>query len=126
MINQPRFQRAVSEALSRLKILSEKYKPLMPYLVFTSGGKQTDFTVDIDQVLKTLPTLDENTRIEVRIHILRHSLIRRLKKDPLIDRELTLQSDASIRIMMGTLDTLSKIKAKFILGEGPIYNEHKG
>jgi hypothetical protein len=116
MIDPIRFKRAVSDALSRLKILSEKYKPLAPYLVFTAGGKQIDFTTDMDQVLKALPTLDENARIEVRIHILRHSLIRKLKKDPLIDRELTMQSDASIRIVMGTLDTLAGGKAKFMLG----------
>ncbi len=116
MITQTRFQRAVTEALSRIKILSEKYKPLMPYLVFTSSGKQIDFTSDMDQALKALPGFDENTRVEVRIHILRHSLIRRLKKDPLIDRDLTLQSDASIRIVMGALDTLAGMKAKFMLG----------
>jgi hypothetical protein len=116
MINQTRFQRAVSEALSRLKILSVKYKPLTPYLVFTAGGKQIDFTTDMDQALKAMPNLDENTRVEVRIHILRHSLIRRLKKDPLIGQGLTLQSDASIRIVMGTLDTLAGRKAKFMLG----------
>jgi hypothetical protein len=116
MINQTQFQRAVTEALSRLKILSEKYKPLTPYLVFTAGGKQVDFTTDMDQVLKALPGFGENTRVEVRIHILRHAIIRKLKKDPLIDRELTLQSDASIRIVMGTLDTLAGRKAKFMLG----------
>jgi hypothetical protein len=116
MITQTRFQRAVTEALSRIKILSEKYKPLMPYLVFTSSGKQIDFTSDMDQALKALPGFDENTRVEVRIHILRHAIIRKLKKDPLIDRELTLQSDASIRIVMGTLDTLAGRKAKFMLG----------
>jgi hypothetical protein len=118
MISQTRFQRAVSEALSRLKILSEKYKPLKPYLVFTAGGKQIDFTSDIDQVLKALPLFDENAQIEVRTQILWHSLIRKLKKDPLIDRDLTMQSDASIRIVMGTFDTLAGITAKFMLGDG--------
>ena len=116
MINQTRFQRAVSEALSRLKILSEKYKTLMPYLVFTAGGKQIDFTTELDQVVKALPSFDENSRIEVRVHVLRHSLIRKLKKDMLIDRELTMQSDASIRIVMGSLDTLAGNIPKFMLG----------
>jgi hypothetical protein len=60
--------------------------------------------------------LTENAQIEVRTQILRHSLIRKFKKDPLIDRELTMQSDASIRIVMGTLDTLAGIKGKFLLG----------
>ena len=116
MIDPMRFNRAMTEALSRIKIISEKYKPLTPYLVFTADGKQIDFTTDMDQVLKALPGFDENARIEVRIHILRHSLIRKLKKDPLIDRELTMQSDSSIRIVMGTLDTLAGGKAKFMLG----------
>ena len=120
MIDPMRFNRAVTEALSRIKIISEKYKPLTPYLVFTAGGKQIDFTTDMDQVLKGLSGFDENARIEVRIHVLRYGIIRKLKKDPLIDRELTMQSDASIRIVMGTLDTLAGIKTTFILGEGPI------
>lgn len=115
MIDPMRFNRAVSEALSRIRILSDKYKPLMPYLVFTVGGKQIDFTADMDQVLKALPCFDENARIEVRIHVLRYAIIRKLKKDPLIDRELTMQSDASIRIVMGTLETLAGGKAKFML-----------
>ena len=118
MIGHIRFQRAVSAALSRLDILNVKYKPLKPYLVFTAGGKQFDFTTDMDHVLKALPLFDENAQIEVRTQILRHSLIRKLKKDPLIDRELTIQSDASIRIVMGTLDTLAGIKPKFMLGDG--------
>jgi len=116
MITHTRFQRAVSEALSRLKILSEKYKPLAPYLVFTAGGKQIDFTTDMEQVLKALPCFDENARIEVRIHVLRYAIIRKLKKDPLIDRELTIQSDSSIRIVMGTFETLAGGKARFMLG----------
>jgi hypothetical protein len=161
MIDHNRFQRAVSEALSRFKIISVKYKPLKPYLVFTAGGKQIDCTSDIGQVLEGLPSmvldspektkacglfselkkidvkdekkskakllseiqalsyklhLTENAQIEVRTQILRHSLIRKFKKDPLIDRELTMQSDASIRIVMGTLDTLAGIKGKFLLG----------
>jgi hypothetical protein len=161
MIDHTRFQQAVSKALARLKIIKVKYKPLQPYLAFTAGGKQMDFTTDVGQVLESLPVMvrdspektkgcelimalkkidvkDEKkskakliselqalspklhcigiAQIEVRTQTLRHSLIRKLKKDPLIDRELTMQSDASIRIVMGTLDTLAGSKAKFMLG----------
>jgi hypothetical protein len=160
MIDNIRFQRVVSEALSRLKIINVKYKPLKPYLVFTAGGKQIDFTTDISQILESLPVmvldsaektkacelmdalkkidekdekkskpkliseiqvlscklqLTEIAQIEVRTQILRYSLIRKLKKDPLIDRELTTQSDASIRIVMGTLGALAGTKAEFML-----------
>jgi len=57
MIDHIRFQRAMAEALARLKIISVKYKPLKPYLVITAGGKQIDLTSDISQILELLPVM---------------------------------------------------------------------
>lgn len=47
-------------------------------------------------------------QIEIRFHVLRYALVWALQGNPMIDRELTPQTKASIRIVLGTLDHLSR------------------
>ena len=51
--------------------------------------------------------IDDSVRIELRFEELRYALVEKLQKDSLVDRELTPQSKASIRIVIGTLGSLS-------------------
>jgi hypothetical protein len=48
-------------------------------------------------------------QIEIRFHTLRYALVWALQSEPLIDLGLTPQTKASIRIVLGTLDRLSRI-----------------
>lgn len=54
--------------------------------------------------LRFLPVV----QVEIRFHVLKYALIWELQKNPLIDRELTPQTKASIRIVLGTLGGLSR------------------
>jgi len=47
---------------------------------------------------------DGKTPIEIRFHLLDYNLIWKVQADDLIDRNLTSQSKASIRIVLGTLE----------------------
>ena len=47
-------------------------------------------------------------QIEIRVHTLRYSLVWALQSNPLVDRRLTPQTRASIRIVLGTLGHLSR------------------
>ena len=53
--------------------------------------------------LRFLPEI----QIEIRFHVLRYALVWALQNNPLIDRELTPQTKASIRIVLGNLANLS-------------------
>jgi len=46
---------------------------------------------------------DGRVQVELRFHHLDYDLIRKLQSDDLVDRELTPQTRASIRIVLGTL-----------------------
>lgn len=46
---------------------------------------------------------DGSVRVELRFHVLDYDLIWKLQSDDLVDRELTPQTRASIRIVLGTL-----------------------
>ena len=50
--------------------------------------------------------LQEDLRLELRFGRLLYPLIWKLQQDPLVDRELTPQTEASIRIVMGTIAAL--------------------
>ena len=54
--------------------------------------------------LRFLPEI----QIEIRFHDLRYALVWALQGNPLIDQTLTPQTKASIRIVLGTLDRLSR------------------
>jgi hypothetical protein len=47
-------------------------------------------------------------QVEIRFHVLRYALVGVLQINPLVDRELTPQTKASIRIILGTLGHLSR------------------
>ncbi len=51
--------------------------------------------------------IDPSVQIELRFGELRYDLIWDLQKDPLVDKTLTPQSKASIRIVIGTIATLA-------------------
>lgn len=51
---------------------------------------------------------DGQCQIETRFHELNYDLIWRLQKDDLIDRRLTPQTKASIRIVLGSLEYLQE------------------
>lgn len=46
---------------------------------------------------------DGSLQVEIRFHALIYDLVAKLQRDPLVDRERTPQTRASIRIVLGTL-----------------------
>lgn len=64
------------------------------------SGKLTDR----GRELRFLPEV----QVEIRFHVLRYALVWALQSNPLIDQALTPQTKASIRIVLGTLDHLSR------------------
>ena len=46
---------------------------------------------------------NENAQVEIRFKDLKHSFVWQLQADELVDRDLTPQTKASIRIVLGTL-----------------------
>jgi hypothetical protein len=68
------------------------------------GG--TEAMQAIKQQLSTLLTkldFDEKCQVEIRFNELRFDLVWKLQTDVLVDRDLTPQTKASIRIVLGTL-----------------------
>jgi len=62
-----------------------------------------------NELSKILPSLElePNSQVELRFGNLNHELIAKLQKDTLVDQNLTMQSRASIRIVLGTIKSLS-------------------
>ena len=52
--------------------------------------------------------INPEVQVEIRFHTLRYALVWALQSNPLIDQALTPQTKASIRIVLGTLDRLSR------------------
>lgn len=50
---------------------------------------------------------DGSVQVELRFHDLDYDLIWKLQSDDLVDRELTLRTRASIRIVLGTVSRFS-------------------
>jgi len=65
--------------------------------------KQQDSVTELHNQLGKL-TFRGDVNFELRFRNLKHELIWQLQQDPLIDRELTPQTKASIRIVVTTLD----------------------
>jgi hypothetical protein len=63
---------------------------------------------ELAERLKALRFLPE-VQIEIRFEGLKYTLIHALREDPLVDRDLTPQTRASIRIVLGNLATLSAL-----------------
>ena len=51
---------------------------------------------------------DGNVQVDLRFHNLNYDLIWKLQSDDLVDRDLTPQTKASIRIVLGTIHSFSK------------------
>ncbi len=96
----------VSDDIKReaLRLLSEKRR-----LESAAASEKA-----IQPVIKALAARGRELRfvpeiqIEIRFHVLRYALVWALQSNPLVDRELTPQTRASIRIVLGTLDHLSR------------------
>lgn len=81
---------------SALKLLSSQSKAL--------GG--TEAAQEIKQQLSTLVTqldFDEKCQVELRFNELWFDLVWKLQTDELVDHDLTPQTKASIRVVLGTL-----------------------
>ncbi len=51
---------------------------------------------------------NSEVQVEIRFHVLRYALVWALQSNPLIDHQLTPQTKASIRIVLGTVGRLSR------------------
>jgi hypothetical protein len=79
--------------LSRVKILEAQ----------AATGPETErLKKQLDQLAPQLK-YDEQCRVEIRFNDLKYDLVWKLQADDLIDRNLTPQTKASIRIVLGTL-----------------------
>lgn len=123
-------ERAVTAAKQILKSLAVKYesgglfKEAKPYLVLSSRLGQVEIDASLEKQTADFPEMfTEETRkakfkgdivyldnicIELRFTSLVYELIWLLQQDPLVDRALTPQTHASIRIVVGTVENLSK------------------
>ena len=87
-----------------LRLLSEKRR------LESAGASEKA----IQPVIKALAARGRDLRflpeaqVEIRFHVLEYALVWALQSDPLIDRELTPQTKASIRIVLGTVERLSR------------------
>lgn len=70
------------------------------------GPEMERFT---DQLSQLLPRLkyEGHCQVEIRFTDLNHDLIWKLQQDDLVDRSLTPQTKASIRIVLGTISRLA-------------------
>jgi hypothetical protein len=88
-----------------LKIVSEIRK-----------AEKQDKSAEADRLTKQLGDLvpriryDDNVRVEIRFKDLRFKLVWALQADELVNRDLTPQTKASIRIVLGTLSAFNDTK----------------
>ena len=89
-------------AFARTKTDQEKQKKQIEEF----RAKEEILNNDITVLLQTLEFRDD-VNIEIRFKELDYPIIRSLQVDPLIDRELTPQVKASIRIIIGRIEALT-------------------
>ena len=68
----------------------------------TKDAEMERLEKQLDQLISKLK-YDEKCRVEIRFNDLNYDLVWKLQVDDLVDRSLTLQTKASIRIVLGTL-----------------------
>jgi hypothetical protein len=112
--------KAIDQAKSIFKTMmdnDQKLKELKGYFVLSSPHGQfqlTDDPLKISQILKDFPTMisesefKEDTFIEIRFERPILDLIFKMQKDPLVLQVHTPQTQASIRIVLGTLRELAQ------------------
>lgn len=71
------------------------------------GASAQNLSRELDARLHALHFAPD-TQIEIRFADLRYRLVWALQQDPLVDRARTPQTKASIRIVLGSLETLSR------------------
>jgi hypothetical protein len=84
-------------------------------LNFPSRQAESKIEAGTQQKLKELASrlnYDEKCQVEIRFNGLNYDLIWKLQMDDLIDRSLTPQTKASIRIVLGTLAHFAGIQSK--------------
>ncbi|MGD1086808.1 MAG: hypothetical protein ABSA47_18890 [Verrucomicrobiota bacterium] len=81
------------DLLARLKILDWK----------AATGPETERLKEQLDRLGPQLKYDEHCQVEIRFNDLTYDLVWKLQKDDLVDRDLTPQTKASIRIVLGTL-----------------------
>ena len=67
----------------------------------------------LDQIASRF-NFDEKCQVEIRFHDLNYDLVWKLQLDVLVDRSLTPQTKASIRIVLGTLGQFKKFNSRQI------------
>jgi hypothetical protein len=99
VMDSPEKHRALP-ILSRLEMLEWKINRTPKDDALLTERKQ--LTDELTPLLVPL-RYDSGTQVELRFHQLNYDLIWRLQADELVDRDLTPQTKASIRIVLGTL-----------------------
>ena len=77
--------------------------------------KMDDYEKRLAQIAENFEVM-EDTFVEIRFNALNYNIIDELRKDPIISSQHTPQTGASIRIALGKLDELKRVK---------ILREHK-
>jgi hypothetical protein len=77
----------------------------------TTGPERERLRQQLDQLAPQLK-YDEKCQIEIRFNDLKFDLVWKLQVDDLVDRNLTPQTKASIRIVLGTLSQFAKTHHK--------------
>jgi hypothetical protein len=93
--------------LPALMINDEAKSSLQSYIRKPPGKDASDkekqtWQEEFDRIARDL-RYDGGVRVEIRFDDLNYNLIAQLQSDELVDRELTPQTRASIRIVLGTL-----------------------
>jgi hypothetical protein len=84
--------------LSRLKVLESQAK---------TGPETERLKKQLDQLVSKLK-YDEKCQVEIRFNDLKFDLVWKLQADDLVDHNLTPQTKASIRIVLGTISQLEQ------------------
>lgn len=122
----------VADANERFGQIRKKFPDLKAYLVYASSLGQAEIETPPEGLISNFPAMfidnsakkqvleasshitdtriieqleiDPSIRIEIRFKDLKYDLVWKLQADELVDRKLTPQTKASIRIVLGTLE----------------------
>lgn len=98
------FPSLLLDSTAKTKIL-ELIKKLKPKEA--TKPKQIQLKAELKDLAKDLE-FDGSVQVELRFHDLDYDLVWKLQSDELVDRELTPQSRASIRIVLSTISSIGE------------------
>lgn len=75
-----------------------------------SDAQKTQWREKLQEFAEDLK-LDGNVQVDLRFQNLNYDLIWKLQSDDLVDRDLTPQTKASIRIVLGTVDHFARLSS---------------